>query len=645
MIFLPGSFMHMQRKFYKHHQIDQSFRQTWKSDMIKKHLFQIGIAVLCLSLSACTIFQSSSPNLQETKNSNQESLSHDYFYDMRTSLAKAYLLHETIFSMSETPIPSSQAQVPLNRFFISPVSLQQKSLKPKEIPLKPSTTEPYLQNVSFLSLSHLYKVDINHQLSLIDAWEQEQERKRIENLSIASDTGRTGEIIIDMFDYAPAVPQAPTMAQAYESLLSTITQLHEFGLGISELQRPITLTMEPIYDIPMVKHKRVDQAMKYYLNKGRRSLQTGIRRSQQYLPLIKSILKEEGLPQDLAYLAAVESNYNPRARSHAGAVGMWQFVSSTGRQYKLNQTKWIDERMDVPKSTKAAAKYLKYLYGLFGEWDLALAAYNSGEGRVQRTIRKAKKRGKPTDYWSLRLPRETQRYVGNFMAVTQISKNLEKYGLDQLEPKPPLQLKQLTLSTDFSLKEVADRSKIPFKIMLDLNPAYIRAIPPLDKKQYQVYIPDEAHKNLELSLKKNPTPQIEWKSKAIVKDNSKRMTKLLSQYGSPVYFRVKKGDNLWKLAKKHSTTISRLRAWNNLKKNSVLRINQRLKVYIPTWKVFAQLSQPVKKKPHRITVRPGDTLSQIARKYRVSIKTLMRWNKLPHANSLRAYQKLVVAYR
>ncbi len=421
---------------------------------------------------------------------------------------------------------------------------------------------------------------------------------------------------------------------------------------LRELKPEFPVEETVTYDIPIVRNQRVDHFINLYLTKYRKALEIGIKRSGRYLATIRRILKEEGMPLDLAYLVAVESNYQARVRSSASAVGFWQFIASTGRRYQMRQNRWLDERMELESSTRAASRYLRYLYDRFGNWEHALAAYNAGEGRVNKTIRRAKKKGLPTDFWSLKkLPRETRGYVPAFMAVTILSKNLEKYNLNHIEQDAPLKIEKITVSTDYSLSEIARRAKIPTKKLAKLNPFLLRGVPPLNQKTYYLYVPKQNKPQLIQSLAANPKPSRQWKLALAETFKSRKMTNLLSKYGDPIYIRVQKGDSLWKLAKKHHTTVSRLLKWNKLKKNSILRIKQRLKVYLPSWEVFAKLEEkPVKiaKRKRRaktrvITVKPGDTLSELAKRYRVSVKKLLSWNNLRRPQALRAHQKLIVS--
>ncbi|MGK5095232.1 LysM peptidoglycan-binding domain-containing protein [Deltaproteobacteria bacterium TL4] len=408
---------------------------------------------------------------------------------------------------------------------------------------------------------------------------------------------------------------------------------------------------EVIYDIPIVMNKRVEQLMDLYLNKRRKVLELGLRRSGQYLPMMQSILKEKGLPLDLAYLVAVESNYNTKARSQSHAVGLWQFIASTGRNHGLQINQWVDDRMDPIKATYAAANYLSTLYHEFNDWELSLAAYNSGEGRVRRAVKKAQMQGLPADFWSIHLPRETRNYVPAMMAVTIISKNLKKYDLDSIGTQDPMIEDKFTLPTKFPLQEIASRSGISFKELLELNPSLYRGLPPFQQEEYSLYLPEKYHEPLLASLESKPEPEEKWHGAyAVFLDKSDRMTRILEKEGEPLYFRVRQGDTLWDLSGRYHTTVVRIRTWNGLSQNSVLSVGQRLKVYIPTWKVFAkaaemtpsqQLNFP-QKRSYVINVSLGDSLSGLARRYGTTVSQLMDWNSLEKPTDLQAGQRLIV---
>ncbi|MBC8260128.1 MAG: LysM peptidoglycan-binding domain-containing protein [SAR324 cluster bacterium] len=405
------------------------------------------------------------------------------------------------------------------------------------------------------------------------------------------------------------------------------------------------------YDIPIRYNSKIKRVIRRLVSKKRKQMIRGIKRSGRYIPMITEMLRKEGMPLDLAYVVPAESNFNVSARSHKSAVGLWQFIASTGRIYGLKINRWVDERRDPVLSTKAAITYLKHLYGLFGNWELAIAAYNTGEGRVKRAIKVAKRQGKKTDFWSLRLPRETRGYVPAIMAMAVIYKNPERYGLGHVRPDAAMDETKSSLSVAFSLEEVAKRSKISFKTLREMNTALFLGVPPMTQARYSFYVPQENKKLLIASLEKNPQPSKKWGlSYNALLGNSARVTTLLEKFGAPIYFRVRNGDNLWDLARKHKTSIRRLARWNRLNSKSVLHVNRRMKTYVPTWKVFKEVARKYSSSgpsliAQRIRVPKGGALSKIAEKYRTSVRKLMRWNKLSSPHAIRAGQSLVVGYR
>ena len=227
------------------------------------------------------------------------------------------------------------------------------------------------------------------------------------------------------------------------------------------------------YDIPLRYTSKVKRIVRRLTTKKRKQIITGMRRSGRYVPMITKMLLEEGMPRDLVFMVPAESNFNVSARSHKSAVGLWQFIASTGRIYGLKINRWIDERRDPVLATKAAIKYLKHLYGLFGDWELAMAAYNTGEGRVKRAIKRAKRKGMKYNYSSLRLPRETRGYVPAIMAMAVIYKNPARYGLGHVRPIQAMDEQKRVYRFLFSLEEVAQRSKMSFRLLRDKKSSII----------------------------------------------------------------------------------------------------------------------------------------------------------------------------
>ncbi len=235
--------------------------------------------------------------------------------------------------------------------------------------------------------------------------------------------------------------------------------------------------------------------------KGRSILLAGFRRAGQYRPLIERVFAEEGVPQELIYLAQAESGFLPRAVSNKAAVGMWQFISGTGSRYDLVRTSTFDERLDPEKATRAAAKYLRDLHTRYGDWYLAMAAYNCGEGAVDRAI----ERTGYADYWELlkrhALPRETSNYVPIIVAMTIMAKNPKDYGLESIDIDPPVEYDSIQLTASTSLDLVADATLQPLSVVRDLNPALLRKVVPAG---FQVHVPKGSGQTAEAALETVP---------------------------------------------------------------------------------------------------------------------------------------------
>ena len=266
--------------------------------------------------------------------------------------------------------------------------------------------------------------------------------------------------------------------------------------GILDLTFPTDPNLRPkvkeeieatVSQLPLTENDAVLSYIHYFsTERGRKVLINGMRRSGRYRPLVQRILDDEGIPQELIYLAQIESGFLPRARSYKQAVGMWQFVQFRGREYGLMQGPGTDDRLDPEKATRAAARHLHDLYAMFGDWYLAMAAYNCGPGCVQRAV----ERTGYADFWELRrlnaLPKETANYVPLILAVVIMSKNPKDYDLDNLEMDQPVEYQTLQLDAPTSLALVADAADRPISEIQDLNPALLKAIAPAG---YQLRVP------------------------------------------------------------------------------------------------------------------------------------------------------------
>ena len=246
---------------------------------------------------------------------------------------------------------------------------------------------------------------------------------------------------------------------------------------------------EPNFDIPIVINGRVEQFIHYFQTRIRHKFVTWLARSEKYIPSMKSLLKEYGLPEDLVYMALIESGFDPYAYSSAKAVGQWQFIYMTGKRYGLRMNWWVDERRDPEKSTIAAAKYLKDLYEMFACWYLAAAGYNAGEYKIINAI----KRYKTEDFWKLTqqryLKRETKDYVPLMIAAALVAKDPEKYGFSDVEYQEPLRYEKVNVPELTDLSHIAKACETSLEEIKDLNPEIRRGVTPPNEIDYEIKIP------------------------------------------------------------------------------------------------------------------------------------------------------------
>ena len=340
-------------------------------------------------------------------------------------------------------------------------------------------------------------------------------------------------------------------------------------------------------EIPLTSNKRVDRWLDYFTGSGRKHMKVYLERSSRYLPLMKAVLKENNLPENLVYVALIESGFSPKAFSHANAVGYWQFIHGTGKRYGLRIDGFVDERRDPILSTRAAAEYFKDLYSLFGSWPLALSAYNCGEYRVNRAVLRHYTR----DFWALSskkaLPRETRNYVPKLIAAIRIAQNPKKYGFYDLDFQPEISYDKLTLKKSISLSKLAQNLGVSKEEMGRLNPMYKGEYVPIYEQSTQIRVPKGSLAQAVASLDKSFMAQPKYK------------------YHYHYWYRVRRGDSLYKIARRHKTSVRKLRRANNMKpRSSFLREGQRIK--IPSRKLVAS-SNASKKEiwplPHRVFIQ------------------------------------------
>lgn len=381
------------------------------------------------------------------------------------------------------------------------------------------------------------------------------------------------------------------------------------------------------YDMPVEVNEAVHTYLEYFQTRLRDTFSRYLIRSGRYIPLMQEIFREHGIPEDMVYLSMIESGFNPYAYSRARASGAWQFISSTGKLYGLRQDYWVDERRDVVLATHAAAKYLSDLYNRFGDWYLALASYNAGEGRVAASLRSSNS----TTFWELReklaLPQETRDYVPKFIAAMLIAKSPEEYGFF-VQQHAPLVYDTVTVDGATDLEAIARATGVPVEEIKFLNPQLRRDLTPPDKSAYTVYLPQGKKR------------QFAHNFPAIQAQEQRAWAKKASSMGSPqtVRHRVRRGETLSVIADKYRTRVSRIQSANNMGRRTMIREGQLL--VIPVGSHYASASRSGGSTTHR--VRRGDSLWKIASRYNVRLRDLLAWNGLSSDSVLHVGQQIII---
>ena len=420
---------------------------------------------------------------------------------------------------------------------------------------------------------------------------------------------------------APASLEAQAVPNQSIPATAVPTQLTPPSEDIAQLDEMIDEDsgVKPFH-IPMVLNDSVENHLEYFKTRGRDVFQRWLDRSARYIPVMKDIFKEKNLPEDLVYVAMIESGFNPYAVSWAKAVGPWQFMPATGKLYGLKIDWWIDERKDPIKSTMAAAEHLKDLHNLFGSWPLALASYNAGAGKVQRAVL----RTRSDDFWDLKASRyirkETKNYVPKYMAATIIAKNPEAYGFSVTSIEP-FKFDEVVVDQSTDLRLIARCANCTYEEIKELNPELKRWVTPPQYASYVLRIP-AGRKNIFLAnYAAIPAEQkIKWERHL-----------------------VQNGETLAVLARKYNTTPEALRDINGLKKDRVIpgkHILIPLDLNSKTQDLsYLAISQSSKLQDILYRVRRGDTLGVIARNHNVTVADIREWNK-GLGKSVRAGQKI-----
>jgi membrane-bound lytic murein transglycosylase D len=353
------------------------------------------------------------------------------------------------------------------------------------------------------------------------------------------------------------------------------------------------------HDLPLTVNDEVLSFLNFFQTpRGRAIVETGLRRAGRYRGMIARVLSEEGVPQDLIYLAQAESAFQPTALSRAGARGMWQFVAYRGQEYGLRHTWWLDERQDPEKATRAAAQHLRDLYKMFGDWYLAMAAYNCGPGNVQKAI----ERTGYADFWELYrrnvLPRETKNYVPIILALTLIAKDAPHYGI-QAEPESPVATDMVKPGRAIDLRLVAETIDVDVETLRTLNPSLLRLATP-DDPAFELRLPLGTAPKFSAEIADIPPDKwVSWRR-----------------------HRVAAGETLTAIAKKYRVTPKAIADANNLESATALNAGEKL--IIPA----VQPAAENKRRMVSYRVRKGDTFLGIADRFSVESEDLLKWNHL-----------------
>jgi len=379
-------------------------------------------------------------------------------------------------------------------------------------------------------------------------------------------------------------------------------------------------------DLMKLDNQAVRKWENYFTGRGRRNFQFWLDRTAAADSLVTSILEENGLPTELIYLAMIESGMSPRAVSSVSAVGPWQFMAGTAKDYDLRRNWWFDERRDIELSTRAAARYINYLHGRFGDWALVLAAYNSGGGRVAQKIRQHGH----DNFWKMRLPSQTTDYVPKFIAAARIGQDPEKYGF-QVRDITPLSYDVLPVDDATDLDLIARCAGVRSEEVRRLNPALLRGASPPDMKGYLVRVPQGTGKKAEAALRRVPADKrLTWRR-----------------------HRVERGETLGHIARNYGTSVSDIAKLNKLGDVHLIRPGDQLLIPMPA-ELANKARSRASEKGHYVPpdgyvrvsykVKSGDTLGGVARKLGVSLSHIRKVNNIHRTSIIHPGQRLY-AYR
>lgn len=460
---------------------------------------------------------------------------------------------------------------------------------------------------------------------------KESESKKIDAEKALKDKEKAQALLDSALDFI-AASQEYWSEGKLEKAIATLDQAYTYVLEVNSVNNPeliqqkedlrftISKRILEIYasrytaingnhnEIPLTMNKFVEKAIKRFQGSERRFFVESYKRSGKYMEKILTALNEAGLPEELAWLPLIESGFKVRALSRARALGLWQFIPSTGYKFGLKRDTWIDERLDPEKATAAAIAYLKELHRIFGDWTTVLAGYNCGEGRVLRKIRN-QRINYLDNFWDLytQLPRETAQYVPRFLATLHILKDPAKFGFTFEELDAPLSYETVEIEKPVQLRAVAKALGIDFKELSDINPELRRQVTP--PSAYSLRVP--LGSSFTLLTKLNEIPK--W-------------TPPENAY---VYHRVKKGESLSLIALRYRTNVRKIVNANNIRRKHFIRAGQKLKIPLRgSSSSRMYVSKEILPTNGKYKVRKGDSLWLIARKFNTNTKKLQRINNM-----------------
>jgi membrane-bound lytic murein transglycosylase D len=528
----------------------------------------------------------------------------------------------------------------------------------------------------------------------IVAEQLEQEHQIAEQIVISCE--EPGHDVEDLFDCESAKSGTIPITHPIAEIIIPLTPVQKIVESTPEVE-----TEAEVLDVwqrisqqltfQIIEDRRVKNQRDWYLRHPS-YMERVANRARPFLYLIVEEIENQQMPLELALLPIVESAFDPFAYSHGQAAGMWQFIPSTGKRFGMKQTWWFDGRRDVLTSTKGAMAYLNYLHKMFDDnWLHALAAYNSGEGRVKRAIRKNKKLGKSTEFWDLDLPRETRAYVPKLLALADILRNSDKYNFSWPKIDNAKIVEVVDVGSQIDLALAADLAGLTIKELHALNPGYNRWATDPDGP-FTLLLPADSVENFNLAIHQTKNSQrLNWvrhqvrrgdsllrlandyhttadiimqvnelnsnviqagkhlvipvalkslESYTLSKDNRLASTQARKNGSYKLNYTVKRGDTMWDLSREYDVNLRQFAKWNGMAPTDTLRPGKELVIWVNQIRTNQDKNSVMRTVTY--TVRNGDSLAKIAGKFNVQLSDIQRWNQIDPKKYLQPGQKLKI---